>query len=100
MDIEFGTHNPEGKINGSIFGKKPEPEELFPKNSVFRIFTGCVNDDDNRAMVEHLFTQSYRCQGYLKKPGDLTILDYTGTFNKNGEYCMYVRYVEMPACSK
>ena len=41
-------------------------------------------------------TKSFRCQNYLKNPGDLAVLDMQGTFDKEGFYHVVSRYAIIP----
>ncbi|NME53145.1 hypothetical protein [Desulfovibrio piger] len=38
----------------------------------------------------------FRCQNYLKNPGDLAVLDMQGTFDKEGFYHVVSRYAIIP----
>lgn len=72
----------------------------YPKETVFRVFVGCLNDCDDRIEYEQLLTQSFRCQNVLKKPGDLAIVKLDGTFDKDGAYHVAARYAVIPEASK
>lgn len=93
------TKDPLEDAIGTPFGKK-SVAEFFPKETRIRIFTGNLTDEDTVHTVEALKTKSFHSQGYLKKPGDLVIVDYKGSFDKNGNYCVYVEYYEIPADAK
>ena len=51
----------------------------YPEETEFRFFLGCLNDEATRLEYESILTKSFRCQNYLKNPGDLAVLDMQGT---------------------
>lgn len=59
-------------------------------------FWGCLNDEATRLEYESILTKSFRCQNYLKNPGDLAVLDMQGTFDKEGFYHVVSRYAIIP----
>lgn len=81
---------------GNPFYKKPGNDTLFPKETVLKLFTGSLSDPNDCAIAEDLLTRSMRIQGYLKNPGDVAIIDRNGTFDKNGDYHIYIYYAMMP----
>ena len=90
-------HEDEGPLE-SLFGnlKKGRPEPIYPAETVFRVFAGCVNNPEEREEYEHLLTKSFQCQNVLKNPGDLAILTLDGTFDKTGKYHVACRYAIIP----
>lgn len=82
----------------SLFGnlKKRAAEPIYPKETVFRVFTGCLNDEDAKLEYEALLTKSFHCQNNLKNPGDLALLTLNGTFDKMGMYHVACRYAIIP----
>lgn len=70
---------------------------MFPKGTVLRIFTGNMADQGDTAVAETILTKSMNCAGDLKKPGDVAVIDKQGTFDKAGEYHLYLYYAELPA---
>ena len=81
---------------GNPFYNKPNGETLFPKEAVLKLFTGSLSNPEDCAIAEDLLTRSMRIQGYLKKPNDVAIIDRQGTFDKNGDYHIYIYYAMMP----
>lgn len=69
---------------------------IYPENTVFRVFTGCLNIPEEREEYERLLTKSFRCQNVLKNPGDLALLTLNGTFDKGGDYHVACRYAILP----
>ena len=85
----------------ALFGRAPSGKRgggqlPFPKETVFRVFIGCLDDPAKREEYEALLTQSYRCQAYLKNPGDLTITSISGSFDKEGCYHVVAPYAIIP----
>ena len=68
----------------------------YPEETEFRFFLGCLNDEATRLEYESILTKSFRCQNYLKNPGDLAVLDMQGTFDKEGFYHVVSRYAIIP----
>lgn len=82
----------------AMFGnlRKREIELPYPKETVFRVFTGCLNNEADRLEYEALLTKSFQCQNILKNPGDLALLTLNGTFDKMGMYHVACRYAIIP----
>lgn len=76
--------------------KKKAPDLPFPKEVEFKVFVGNMSDPADKLEYENLLTQSYRCQSYLVKPGDLVVTSIEGTFDKIGDYHVIARYIIMP----
>ena len=76
-----------------LFGRKSSKKLLpYPEGTVFRVFIGCLNNDEDRLEYEQLLTKSYQCQNILEKQGDLAIITIQGTFDKEGCYHVVARY--------
>ena len=90
----FDADSGDEALLGSRYGKRNLLP--YPKETEFRFFIGCLNDETSRLQYEALLTQSYRCQNVLKKPGDLAVLDMQGTFDKEGCYHVVSRYAIIP----
>lgn len=83
----------------ALFGKISERNRRhtgYPDNTVFKVFVGCMYDDDSRLEWERLLTKSFHCQNVLEKPGDLAIVTLNGTFDKVGAYHVAARYAIIP----
>lgn len=82
----------------ALFGKFKKEKNIgpYPPETVFRVFTGCLSDEAVKLEYEHLLTKSFRCQNYLKEPGDLALVTLNGTFDKNGDYHVACRYAIIP----
>ena len=63
----------------------------YPEETEFRFFLGIAVLSD-----KSFLTKSFRCQNYLKNPGDLAVLDMQGTFDKEGFYHVVSRYAIIP----
>ena len=81
---------------GNPFSSRYMESAPFPKETVIRMFTGNLSDPGDCAMAESLLTKSLRCGGYLSKPGDITVFERTGTFDKMGDYHIYLYYAMLP----
>ncbi len=92
--IKDFSNDPAEALLGS-FGKSRNPL-LYPKETEFRIFVGCLNDEAKRLEYENLLTRSFRCQNELKNPGDLALLNMEHTFDKEGCFHLVARYAILP----
>jgi len=90
----LNSDSPVETLPGS-FGKQGN-SALLPKDAVFRVFIGCLNDDNMRLFYEELLTKSYKCQGVLKNPGDLALITMQNTFDKEGCFHVVARYAIIP----
>lgn len=81
-----------------LFGRFKKDKNIgpYPPETVFRVFTGCLNDEADKLEYEDLLTKSFRCQNYLKNPGDLAMITLNGTFDKGGQYHVACRYAIIP----
>ncbi len=85
---------------GNPFYKKDKKESFFPEGTVLKLFTGNLTEPGDRAVAESLLTKSMQVQGYLKNPGDVAIIDRNGTFDRNGDYRIYIYYAMLPETPK
>ena len=85
---------------GNPFASRFNESSFLPKDAVIRMFAGNISDPYDRSMAEELLTKSLRCQGYLKEPGDLAVFERTGTFDKSGDYHIYLYYAILPEKKK
>ena len=79
---------------GNPFATKND--SFLPKGTVMKMFTGNLADPGDCAMAEALLTKSLECQGYLNKPGDVYVFERTGTFDKAGDYHIFLYYAMLP----
>lgn len=70
-------------------------DKTWPDGCVIRMFTGNLSDPADLATAEDLLSRSMECGGYLKKPGDIAVLERSGTFDKMGEYHIFLYYIEL-----
>ena len=94
QNIQEFSNGPAEALLGS-FSKSRNPL-IYPKETEFRIFVGCLNDEVKRLEYEQLLTRSFRCQNELTKPGDLALLNMEHTFDKDGCFHIVARYAILP----
>ena len=75
-------------------------EAPFPKDTVIKMYTGNLSDPGDCAIAEYILTKSLRCGGYLNKRGDIAVFERTGTFDKMGDYHIYLYYAMLPEQEK
>ena len=69
-------------------------EKKLPKLRVRYGFYNLASEDDLQ-MLESTMTKSLQCQDDLVDPGDIRVVSEEGTFNKDGEYCVAIKYLEV-----
>jgi hypothetical protein len=96
VNAAFELSDPTEALAGSLGGSTKGSVTGYPKEAVFRVFVGCLNEPDKRAEYETILTRSFNCQNVLKNSGDLAIHVLQGTFDKDGYYHVAVRYIYLP----
>lgn len=83
-----------------LFGRGNRPAApLFPPRTEYRYFMGNLELPAEKAELERLMTCSMRCQGALKKPGDVCVISETGAFDKEGGYSVVIKYLCLPGAT-
>ena len=90
LQPQFGTGEP---ILGA---KKNKPWLPFPETTIIKYYTGCVTDEETRNFLSLVATNSFKCGGILTKKGDCCIISETGSFDKEGNYFVVLKYAELP----
>ena len=81
----------------ALFGSRRRNNgKLYPDETVFRVFVGCMEDASDKLMYESLLTKSFQTNNDLRRPGDLALLEVQGTFDRDGCYRVYARYAIIP----
>ena len=53
-----------------------------------------MSDPTDQEEAERIFTQSLRCQNELRVEGDICVFKEESHFDKEGEYCVAIKYAE------
>ncbi len=78
-----------------VFGNyKPDIEKKLPELQV-RYLTIRLTDPNDLLMLETVMTKSLHCQDNLENPGDIRVISEAGTFDKEGDYHVVVKYIEV-----
>ncbi len=77
----------------NIFGD----EELKKKLPNLKVRYGSYNLSDNNdiTMLEHIMTTSLKCAEALENPGDLVVVQEQINTNRDGDYIVMVKYIEV-----
>ena len=59
-----------------------------------RYFVGNLCDSQDRAMVEHIMTNSLNTGGGLSKHGDIVVIREDHNFDRQGDYQVAIKYYE------
>jgi hypothetical protein len=54
-----------------------------------------IADNGDRVLGEDIMTRSLLCAGSLRKVGDVIVLREDHAFNKDGDYLVAIKYVEL-----
>lgn len=65
------------------------------RNVSVRYFQANVNDEAERAMLEEITNAALRCEGILRKPGDVHIIVEETHFDRDGCYVVALKYLQM-----
>ena len=95
VDLGIGDSHSEAPTLGSLANAQASP---FPTNTQVKYYTANLSDENSKLYLQHVLTVSLRCQGVLKKVGDIVVLNESGTFDKDGCYNVMIKYLEL--CSE
>lgn len=80
--------------------KRSKTNELgLPEGTEMRYFVACIADPENRIELERIMTKSLQCAGRgntVKEPGDIFVINETGSFDRDGCYQVVVKYLYLP----
>lgn len=60
-----------------------------------RYFVGCLTNEDDVLMLEHIMTKSLHGGDELQNVGDIRVISEVGSFDKDGCYQVVVKYFEL-----
>jgi hypothetical protein len=60
-----------------------------------RYFIARMSDTYDKCEAERIFTKSLQCQNNLNVPGDICVFKEESNFDKDGEYCVVIKYAEV-----
>lgn len=79
-----------------LFGRGAHQQQTaIHKDAEVRYLVGCLTDEETQIRVGQLMTRSMHCQS-LRKPGDVFVIKETGTFDKEGQYQIVIKYITIP----
>lgn len=92
LDIETESQEP---VFGSSMHSELEKIKEVTNSITVRVFSGSMDDPDDRHVIEDILTRGVRSQNMLVKPGDVMVLSESSTFDKSGTFFMAVKYCEV-----
>ena len=59
-----------------------------------------MSDTQHKEEAERILTQSLRCENALRKAGDICVFKEESHFDREGEYCVALKYAEVVGIQK
>ena len=85
----------EAPILGNSFSTQHLKKNEDLKNTAVKYIVCNMNNPGDVTLAEHIMSKSLQCRGLLIKPGDILVIKEESNFDKNGEYRVAIKYIEL-----